>query len=145
MHALERIYRAVGRDFAETLVDTAKVIVFPRKQIWVWVPKNAGGSLCRDLLATYGDCAMATVQPLRALYQINPTLREFEVVAFKRNPYTRAVSCWLNKIAAANEDDPGLLVRYPELKGMSFTEFALGSIRTRAETMIWQTRIGAPK
>lgn len=123
--ALERIYREVGRDFAETVGDTAKVIIFPRKQIWVWLPKNAGGSLCRDLLTTYGDCAMATVQPLRALYQINPTLREFEVVAFKRNPYTRAVSCWLNKVAAADEDDPGLLARYPELKGMSFAEFAV--------------------
>jgi hypothetical protein len=123
-HALLRIYRELGRDFAETVGDTAKVVLFPRKQIWVWVPKNAGGSLCRNLLATYGDTAMATVQPLKALYQINPTLREFEVVAFKRNPYTRIVSCWLNKIVAVDEDDTGILLRYPDLKGMSFPEFA---------------------
>ena len=117
---IRRVLEQFGRGPRNGLDDLTKVIVVPRRQIWLWIPKNAGGSICRSLFETYGLGAIATDMPFAEIYGLNPALRDFEVVAFQRNPYTRIVSCWLNKVA-----EPGELVeKYPSLRGLSFLEFA---------------------
>jgi hypothetical protein len=118
---IKRVLAPYGRNSRIGLDDLNKVVIIPRRQIWVWIPKNAGGSIARQLMETYGKGAIATDMSFDDLYGLNPALRDFETVAFQRNPYTRIVSCWLNKIA---DDDGWVSERYPQLKGMSFGDFA---------------------
>ncbi len=102
-----------------------KVVVPYRRFIWLWTPKNAGGSISRTLVKVHGDEAVPCEIPFDSLWKLNPDMRNFRIVAFKRNPFSRAVSCWLNKIADPKVFNPRHLRKYPNLKpGMSFPEFA---------------------
>jgi len=102
-----------------------KVVVPSQRFIWLWIPKNAGGSISRTLLQVYGEDAIPTDLPFERLWRLNPELKTFRIVALKRNPFRRAVSCWLNKIADRRGFTPSYLHRYPGLRaGMSFPEFA---------------------
>jgi hypothetical protein len=102
-----------------------KVVLMDLRMIWVWVPKNAGGSISRDLLRVHGEAAVACAAPLDLLWRLNPEFRRFEIVAFKRNPYTRVVSCWLNKVMAPYESNESYFRKFKGLKaGMAFADFA---------------------
>jgi hypothetical protein len=104
-----------------------KIVLFDLRKIWLWVPKNAGGSISRDLLKAHGERAVACSIPLDLLLRLNPDFRSFEIVAFKRNPYTRIVSCWLNKVVAPFPSNEGYFRKhkYKGLEpGMPFPAFA---------------------
>ena len=104
-----------------------KVVLLDLRMIWIWVPKNAGGSISRDLLRVHGQNAVASDIPLELLWRLSPALRKFQTVAFKRNPYTRIVSCWLNKVVAPYASNAGYFrkSKYRGLEqGMTFPAFA---------------------
>ena len=102
-----------------------KIVVVSRRIIWLWAPKNAGGSVSRALMNVHGADAVVCDLALEALWTLNPDMRSFRVMAIKRNPYTRAVSCWLNKIMFQTESNEGYFKRFAGLRqGMSFPEFA---------------------
>ena len=102
-----------------------KIVVVSRRLIWLWAPKNAGGSISRAMLKVHGRDAIACDLPLEALWRLNPDFETFKIVAVKRNPYTRAVSCWLNKVMFQAESNEGYFRRYEGLRqGMSFPDFA---------------------
>ena len=106
----------------DTLV---KIVLMDLRIIWIWMPKNAGGSISRDLLRIHGPRAVACALPLDLMWRLNPEFRRFEVVAFKRNPYTRIVSCWLNKVLAPYAANESYFRKYQGLThGMSFPDFA---------------------
>ena len=102
-----------------------KVVVPSQRFIWLWIPKNAGGSISRTLVQVHGGNAIACDLPLESLWKLNPEMRDFRIVGVKRNPFTRIVSCWLNKIADPKGFNPRHLRKYPNLRqGMSFPDFA---------------------
>lgn len=102
-----------------------KVVVPNKRFVWLWIPKNAGGSISRTLVQVHGDEAVPCEIPLDSLWKLNPDIRNFRVVAFKRNPFTRIVSCWLNKIADPASFNPRFVRKYHHLRaGMPFPEFA---------------------
>lgn len=128
MGILEKLQAVAGLPQAASPDDALiKIVLFDLRMIWVWVPKNAGGSISRALLKAHDERAVPTDLPLDLLWRLNPELRKFEIVAFKRNPYTRIVSCWLNKVVAhfpAN-DTYFKKYRYRGLeRGMAFADFA---------------------
>src|SRR5262252_1639671 len=91
--------------------------------IWIWVPKNAGGTISRELMRVHGERAVVCNIPLDTMWRLNPELKGFRTVAFKRNPYTRIVSCWLNKLVAL--PDESYFRRYRGLQPrMPFADFA---------------------
>ncbi len=107
--------------------ELVKVVLLDRKMIWMWVPKVAGSSTSKALLSTYGERAIACHIPLDLIWRLNPEYRSFEVVGFKRNPYTRTVSCWASKLTTPQAIHAPYLrkVRYAGLRhGMPFGEFA---------------------
>jgi hypothetical protein len=123
---LEKLHVAAGIEDApdDALI---KVVLLDRRMIWIWVPKNAGGSISRDLLRVHGERAVACALPLELLLRLNPDFRRFQTVAFKRNPYTRVVSCWLNKVVAPYAANDGYFrkAKYAGLqRGMPFPDFA---------------------
>ena len=107
--------------------DLVKVVLPDLQMIWLWVPKVAGSSISKALIGAYRERAIACHIPLDLIWRLNPAFREFEVVGFKRNPYTRAVSCWFSKVIShqainAPHFNKG---RYAGLRhGMPFAEFA---------------------
>ena len=107
--------------------DLIKVVLPDLKKIWMWIPKVAGSSTSKALLGAYGERAIACHIPLDLIWPLNPEYRSFEVVGFKRNPYTRIVSCWASKLAgpqAVHAPYPSK-GRYAGLRlGMPFGEFA---------------------
>jgi hypothetical protein len=123
---LEKLQAVAG---AQPSVDDAliKIVLMDLRKIWIWAPKNAGGSISRDLLKAHGDRAIACDLPLDMLWRLNPEFRAFETVAFKRNPYTRIVSCWLNKVVAPFPSNAGYFrkAKWSGLTpGMAFADFA---------------------
>ncbi len=107
--------------------DLVKVVLLDLKMIWMWIPKVAGSSTSKALIGAYGDRAIACDIPLDLIWRLNPEFRSFEVVAFRRNPYTRIVSCWASKLVAKHGVGAPYLgkTRYEGLRhGMSFGEFA---------------------
>ncbi len=95
--------------------------------IWLWIPKNAGSSISRALLGVHKERAVACHISLDLIWRINPACRDYEVVAFKRNPYSRIVSCWFSKIASPRAVDAPYFrkSKYAGLRhNMPFPEFA---------------------
>ena len=128
MGILEKLHAAAG---VEDSPDDAlvKIVLMDLRMIWIWVPKNAGGSISRDLLRVHGERAIACAIPLELLLRLNPDFRKFQIVAFKRNPYTRIVSCWLNKVVAPYASNAGYFKKskYRGLaQGMAFPASAEG-------------------
>jgi hypothetical protein len=123
---LEKLQSASG--VAEAPDDALiKVVLMDLRKIWVWIPKNAGGSISRDLLRVHGERAVACALPMELLLRLNPEFRGFEILAFKRNPYTRIVSCWLNKVVAPYASNAGYFSKHKYrglVPGMSFPDFA---------------------
>lgn len=120
---LANLYAAAKGERADD--GLVKVIVPSQKLIWLWIPKNAGGSISRTLVEAYGEDAIPLEVSFGRIWRLNPALKSFRVVAVKRNPFTRIVSCWLNKIAHAESFNPRFLKKYPSLRpGMGFGEFA---------------------
>ena len=85
--------------------DLVKIVLPERRMIWLWIPKNAGSSLSRALLKAHKERAIACHIPLDLIWRLNPAYRDFEVVALKRNPYSRVVSCWFSKIVSPRAVD----------------------------------------
>ncbi len=107
--------------------DLVKVVLPDRKMIWMWVPKVAGSSTSKALIGAYGERAIACHIPLDLIWRLNPEYRSFEVIGFKRNPYTRTVSCWASKLMSRQGIHAPYLrkSRYAGLHhGMPFGEFA---------------------
>ena len=120
--SLANVYAAVRGGRADD--DLVKVVVSSQRLIWLWVPKNAGGSISRSLLQVHGENAIPCDLTLEQLWRLNGDLRSFKILAFKRHPFTRAVSCWLNKIAEPRSFNPRFPRKYPGLSaGMSFPDF----------------------
>lgn len=104
-----------------------KVVLPERRMIWMWNPKVAGSSISKGLISTYGEEAIACHIPLDLIWRLNPAYRSFEVVALKRNPFTRIVSCWNAKLMSQQAVDSPYLRKgkYAGLyHGMPFGEFA---------------------
>ena len=121
--SVANVYAAARNGQADD--DLVKVVVPSQRMIWLWIPKNAGGSISRALLQVHGDDAIPCDLTLEQLWRLNSDLRSFRIVGFKRHPFTRAVSCWLNKIAEPTSFNPRFLRKYPSLRGgMSFPDFA---------------------
>lgn len=121
--SLSSLYEVMGTGHPDD--NLVKIVVPCRRFVWLWAPKNAGGSISRTLIQVYGQDAVACDLPLESLWKLNPEIRKFRIVAFKRNPFTRIVSCWLNKIADPRSFNPRHQRRYRDLRpGMSFPEFA---------------------
>ena len=75
-------------------------------------------------MKAHGADAVPCLLPFDSLWRLNPELRSFSIVAYKRNPFTRIVSCWLNKIADVAHFNPRFGHRHPGLRpAMSFAEF----------------------
>ncbi len=124
MGILEKLNAANGieRQPDDVLV---KIILLDMRKIWLWVPKNAGGSISRSLLKVHGETAIACDISLELLWKLNPEFKSFSISAFKRNPYTRIASCWLNKIMAPYEANEPYFSAHPGLRPrMPFAEFA---------------------
>jgi hypothetical protein len=101
-----------------------KVVVPSRRLIWLWIPKNAGGSISRALVNWRPGHAVPCELPFDSLWTLNPDLRDFRIVAFKRNPFSRIVSCWLDKIADPAKFNPRYTRKYPGLRpAMPFGKF----------------------
>ncbi len=102
-----------------------KVVLPARRQIWLWTPKNGGGSISRALVRRYGPDAIPCELTFEQLWRLNPAFEDFRIVAVKRNPFTRAVSCWMNKIMYPAEANESYFRRYAGLRRkMPFGEFA---------------------
>ena len=124
MGILEKLNAANGIDRAPDDV-LVKIILLDLRKIWLWVPKNAGGSISRTLLRVHEGSSIACDISLELLWRLNPEFKTFTVSAFKRNPYTRVASCWLNKIMAPYEANETYFRKYPGLQPrMPFADFA---------------------
>ena len=124
MGILEKLNARAGIDEApdDPLI---KIVLLDLRMIWLWAPKNAGGSISRELLRVHGERAIACDVPLELIWRLNPELKGFRIVAFKRNPYTRIVSCWLNKVMAPYESNEGYFRKFRGLEPrMPFADFA---------------------
>lgn len=107
--------------------ELVKVVLPDIRKIWMWIPKVAGSSTSKALIGAYGERAIACHIPLDLIWRLNPEYRSFEVVGFKRNPYTRIVSCWASKLTGpqAIHAPYSKKGRYAGLRlGMPFGEFA---------------------
>lgn len=103
----------------------SKIVIHPTRQIWVWIPKNAGRAIANALLATHGTGAVPVALPIPILHALLGPDRRYEVIAFQRNPYTRAASVWTNKVVAATPRKRDLIGRYRKMRErMSFDDFA---------------------
>ena len=121
--SVANVYAAARNGRADD--DLVKVVIPSQRLIWLWVPKNAGGSISRSLLQAHGEEAIPCDLTLDQLWRLNDDMRSFRIVGFKRHPFTRVVSCWLNKIAEPASFNPRFLRKYPGLRGgMSFPDFA---------------------
>jgi len=121
--SLEKLYSSAQSGRADDAL--VKVVMPGLRLIWLWIPKNAGGSISRSLVQTHGEDAIPCDLPLERLWRLNGDMRDFRIVALKRNPYTRIASCWLNKIAEPRSFNPRYLRKYRGLTaGMSFPDFA---------------------
>ncbi len=107
--------------------DLVKVVVLDLRMIWLWIPKVAGSSISKALIGAYKERAIPCHIPLELIWRLNPEYRGFEVIGFKRNPYTRIVSCWFSKVISRNAVNASYFSkgRYAGLRhGMPFAEFA---------------------
>ncbi len=124
MGILEKLNAANGIERAPDDV-LIKIILLDLRKIWLWVPKNAGGSISRTLLRVHQDSAIACDISLELLWRLNPEFKGFTIAAFKRNPYTRIVSCWLNKVMEPARGNEGYYRKFPGLvHRMPFADFA---------------------
>ncbi|HEY5411347.1 MAG TPA: sulfotransferase family 2 domain-containing protein [Caulobacteraceae bacterium] len=123
MMSLNKLYDAALTGAADDRI--IKVVVPSQRIVWLGIPKNASASISRALVQHYGLDAIPCDLTFEALWRLNPEIEDFQVVAIKRNPYTRVVSAWLNKIAASAAYNDRYRRIYPNLRpGTSFPEFA---------------------
>jgi hypothetical protein len=121
--SLSNLFKSIETGFAD---DALVKVVIPRyRAIWLWIPKNAGGSISRALVKAHGGDAVPCHLTFESLWTLNPEIQGFKVIAYKRNPFSRIVSCWLDKIADPKKFNPRFERKYRNLRpAMSFPDFA---------------------
>ena len=92
--------------------------------LYIGVPKAA----TRSILSVLRGDKFATSEfnePISTHLEKNPSHRDFFVFSFVRNPWSRILSTWRNKIANPNEEAPRIIIeRFQELYyNMPFEEF----------------------
>ncbi len=110
-----------------TDLKSEKLLSHQHRFLWVGVPKAATRSIL-TLLHRDPPVHLGTEQineELRTILRGNGALRDYFIFTFVRNPWSRVVSTYFNKIATSREDvRQHFLSRYPGLsEGMSFEEF----------------------
>ena len=104
-----------------------KLVSANRRFVWVGVPKAATRSLL-TVLYRNPPVDLGTeefMEPLADILRDHPDYRDFFVFAFVRNPWSRAVSAWKDKVVEVNEDKAKAILRHhPALTpGMPFEDF----------------------
>lgn len=101
-----------------------KLVSKEHEFLYIGVPKAA----TRSILSVLRDEKFATSEfnePISTHLQENPSHKEYFVFSFVRNPWSRILSTWKNKIANPNEEAPRIIIdRFEELYyNMPFEEF----------------------
>jgi hypothetical protein len=94
--------------------------------VWVGIPKAATRSILTALVREPEVDLGTRVrrEPLHELLRSAPALSEYYKFTFVRNPWSRVVSCFLDKIRQPNEKALKILERFPELApDMEFRDF----------------------
>ena len=94
--------------------------------IWAGIPKSATTSIMealhRGTEANYGTIEVA--DKLSKLLQQNPKYNNYFKFAFVRNPWSRVVSCYENKVVNSDIKGVDFIKYYPGLKpNISFLDF----------------------
>lgn len=105
-----------------------KVVSDRFRFIWVGIPKAATRSILTALVREPEVDLGARVrrEPLYELLRSTPALSGYFKFTFVRNPWSRVVSCYLDKIRKPNEKALKILERFPELApDMEFRDFVV--------------------
>lgn len=108
-------------------IQSEKVISDKYKFIWVGIPKVATRSFLTAFIeeAPYDFGALVTTESLPKLLARNPSYKSYFKFTFVRNPWSRLVSCYLDKILNPKQKTIDLLLsKYSDLSpNISFEEF----------------------
>ena len=92
--------------------------------IYIRIPKNASSSIA----VAVGDPQPVPVDTYHSRIILNPE-NKF-IFTFSRNPFSRLVSCWVNRTSSGKKSHGEGDWNNPELVGLSFNEFAQGVCET---------------
>lgn len=105
-----------------------KVVSDRFRFVWVGIPKAATRSILTALVREPEVDLGARVrrEPLHELLRIVPELSDYYKFTFVRNPWSRVVSCYADKILKPNEKALKILERFPDLTPeMAFRDFVV--------------------